>query len=54
MDAEARHYREGGEPARLERYLLEVLPGWWFSHIRMHDGAAARHLVDRAAPEVVR
>ena len=54
LDAEARRYREGGDGARLERYLLETLPGWWFAHIRVHDGAAARHLAERAAPEAVR
>jgi hemerythrin len=49
MDAEARRYREGGEAERLERYLLEALPAWWFAHIRAHDGAAARHLAERGA-----
>jgi hemerythrin len=53
MDAEARRYREGGEAATLERYLLEALPAWWFAHIRVHDDAAARHLVERASPEAV-
>lgn len=50
MDAEARLYRAGGEAGRLERYLLDALPAWWFAHIRLHDGAAARHLAERAAP----
>jgi hemerythrin len=49
MDAEARRFRAGGEAAALERYLLDVLPGWWVSHIRAYDGAAARHLAERAA-----
>jgi hemerythrin len=53
MDAEARLYRAGGAAARLERYLLEALPAWWFAHIRAHDGAAARHLAERASPEAV-
>jgi hemerythrin len=51
LDVEARRYREARDGARLERYLLEALPDWWFAHIRAHDGAAARHLADRAVPE---
>jgi hemerythrin len=48
MDAEARRFREGGEAAALERYLLGTLPGWWMSHIRVFDAAAARHLAERS------
>jgi hemerythrin len=42
MDAEARAFREGGDPRRLSRYLFDVLPAWFLNHIRTMDLVTAR------------
>lgn len=47
MDAEARRFREGGDPARLSRFLFEALPAWFTNHRRTLDAVTARHVAER-------
>ncbi len=47
MDAEAKAFREKKDGARLSRYLLESVRGWYVVHTRTMDLAAARWVVDR-------
>jgi hemerythrin len=48
MDAEARRFREGGDPARLWTYLFETVPTWFVDHIRTMDSVTARFVADRS------
>lgn len=47
MDEEARLFREGGDGARLSRYLFEVVPGWFVNHIRTMDLVTAGFVAAR-------
>jgi hemerythrin len=47
MDVEAKAFREHQDGARLARYLLETVRGWYLVHTRTMDLAAARYVVDR-------
>jgi hemerythrin len=47
MDAEARAFRDGGDGARLSRYLAEALPGWFANHVRTMDTVTAAFLARR-------
>lgn len=49
MDREARVFRQDGDAGRLSRYLLEVLPAWYRSHVRAMDAAAAQYVDARRA-----
>ena len=44
MDAEARAFRDGGDGARLSRYLAEALPAWYANHVRTMDAVTAGFL----------
>jgi hemerythrin len=44
MDAEARAFRDGGDGARLSRYLAEALPAWFANHVRTMDTVTAGFL----------
>jgi hemerythrin len=48
MNAEVRRFRAGGEPERLWRFLVEVVPGWYVNHIRTMDLSAARFVSARS------
>jgi hemerythrin len=48
MDAEARRFRDGGEAARLARYLFEALPAWYMNHTRTMDHVTARFAAESA------
>jgi hemerythrin len=50
MDAEARAFRERGDPARLRRYVLEALPAWFVNHIRTMDVVTARFVAGQGPP----
>lgn len=47
MDAEARRFRQGGDAARIARYLFEALPAWFADHIRTMDLVTARFAASR-------
>ncbi len=51
MDAEARAFRDGGDGARLSRYLAEALPAWFANHVRTMDTVTAGFLA-RQRPAV--
>ena len=42
MDAQARAFRGGGDPARLSRYVVSTLPEWYRSHVKTMDVVTAR------------
>lgn len=44
MDAEARAFEEGGEPAHLARYVEQAMPDWLRRHIETMDSVTARYL----------
>ncbi len=46
VDAEARLFRDGGDAARLSRYLFEALPAWFLRHLRTLDEVTARFTAD--------
>lgn len=48
MDAEARIFRDGGDAARLARYLFEALPAWFLDHIGTMDLVTARFAAARS------
>jgi hemerythrin len=48
MDVEARRFRDGGDAARLSRYLFEALPAWFAKHLRTMDAVTARFIADAA------
>jgi hemerythrin len=49
MDVEAKAFRERNDGARLARYLLETVRGWYLVHTRTMDLMAARFVADRRA-----
>lgn len=49
MDAEARRFREGGDPQRLWRYLFDVVPAWFVQHIKTMDTMTARFVASKTA-----
>ncbi len=42
MDREARAFRDGGDAARLSRYVVSALPLWFEGHVRTMDVVTAR------------
>ena len=46
MDSEARAFEEGGEPARLARYVEQAMPDWLLRHIETMDAVTARYLAE--------
>ncbi len=50
MDAEARAFRDGGDGARLAKYLFERLPAWFAEHVRTMDTVTARSSAVRPWP----
>ena len=48
MDGEARRFRDGGDAARLSRYLFEELPAWFANHRRTMDAMTARFTAESA------
>lgn len=42
MDAEVRRFRDGGDAARLSRYVFETLPAWFADHLHAFDEPTAR------------
>jgi hemerythrin len=44
MEAEARAFDEGGDVARLARYVERAMPDWLLRHIETMDSVTARYL----------
>jgi hemerythrin len=47
MEAEARAFDEGGDVARLARYVERAMPDWLLRHIETMDSVTARYLAAR-------
>ncbi len=50
MDSEARAFRDGGDAARLSRYLFDELPARFLDHVRTMDVVTARFVAGQAGP----
>lgn len=47
MEVEATHFRETGDTARLRRYVRELVPAWFISHIQSMDAVTAGFVASR-------